>query len=508
MSEHTTEEQEQITRRRGKLDDWRQSGQAFPNDFRRSVLAKALHDTYDDQESGAIELLGVEVKVAGRLVTKRVMGKASFAHLRDVSGEIQLYVRRDDIGVDAYQLFKDFDLGDVLGATGTVFKTRAGELSIKVTELVLLTKALRPLPEKFHGLSDRETRYRQRYLDLLSNEASREVFKARSAITHCLRQFLTERDFLEVETPMMHVIPGGAVARPFTTFHNALDMALYLRVAPELYLKRLVVGGFERVFEINRNFRNEGLSTQHNPEFTMLEFYQAYADYRDLMDLTEDMFREVAEAVHGSCVVEFQNKTYDLNKPFARMTVEESIVHFNPGFEPTNLRDFEYVSEFARGLGISLQSNYGLGKTLIEIFEKTVEPNLDEPTFITAYPTEVSPLSRRSDADSFVTDRFELFVAGAELANGFSELNDAEDQAERFREQVKNRGAGDNEAMYFDDDYICALEHGLPPTAGEGVGVDRLVMFMTNQNSIRDVLLFPHMRPRAGRRDDDSTAQE
>ena len=455
------DEQEQIARRRSKLTEWRDRGEAFPNDFRRSVLAAELHTEFGEEEAEAIELAERHVALAGRLVTRRVMGKASFAHLRDVSADIQLYVRRDDIGVDNYTAFKGLDIGDIVGVEGVVFKTKSGELSVKVSRLVLLTKALRPMPEKFHGLSDQETRYRQRYLDLLSNEDARRVFRARSKITDCLRRFLTERGFLEVETPMMHVIPGGAVARPFVTYHNALDIDLYLRVAPELYLKRLVVGGFERVFEINRNFRNEGLSTQHNPEFTMLEFYQAYADYRDLMDLTEEMFREVAVAVHDGLVVEFREKHYDLAKSFDRMTVEESIARFNPDFEPGKLRDLEYATAYAKRIGVSVEDNYGLGKILIEIFEKTVEPKLDDPTFITEYPTEVSPLSRRSDADPFVTDRFELFVAGSELANGFSELNDAEDQAERFRAQVANRGAGDEEAMYFDEDYICALEHGV-----------------------------------------------
>jgi len=490
------DEQEQIAIRRSKLTEWRKTGTAFPNDFRRTAMADVLHTEFGAKEATVIELAKKEVALTGRLVTRRVMGKASFAHLRDVSGDVQLYIRRDEIGMEEYGFFKELDIGDIIGTEGVLFKTRSGELSVKVTRLVLLSKALRPMPEKFHGLSDRETRYRQRYLDLLSNEDARRVFRTRSRITDCLRQFLCERNFLEVETPMMHIVPGGAVARPFVTHHNALDIELYLRVAPELYLKRLVVGGFERVFEINRNFRNEGLSTQHNPEFTMLEFYQAYADYSDFMALTEEMFREVATTVHDSLVVEFNEKQYDLKKPFERMSVEESILRFNRKFEESKIRDVEFATYFAKDLGIPIENNYGLGKILIEIFEKTVEPNLDNPTFITEYPAEISPLSRRSDSDPFVTDRFELFIAGSELANGFSELNDAEDQAERFHAQVANRGAGDDEAMYFDDDYICALEHGLPPTAGEGVGVDRLVMFMTNQTSIRDVLLFPHMRPR------------
>ena len=498
MNDKTTppDEQEQIARRRAKLSELRETGTAFPNDFRRSAYAEDLHQELGALDAQGLETEGRRVKVAGRLITRRVMGKASFAHIQDVSGQIQLYVRRDEVGEEAYAGFKLWDLGDIVGASGELFKTRAGELSVKATETRLLTKALRPLPEKFHGLADQETRYRQRYLDLIANQASRETFRIRSTVIDCLRRFLSARDFLEVETPMMQIIPGGAVARPFITYHNALDMELYLRVAPELFLKRLVVGGFERVFEINRNFRNEGLSTLHNPEFTMLEFYQAYADYRDFMDLTEAMMREAARAVHGDTTVRFQDRSYDLGQNFERMTVEESILRFNPQMQPASLRDLDYLCDFARTVGVALESGYGPGKVLIEIFEKTVEPNLDQPTFITAYPTEVSPLSRRSDADPFVTDRFELFVNGAELANGFSELNDPEDQAERFQAQVRNRGAGDEEAMYFDDDYICALEHGMPPTAGEGVGIDRLVMFLANQTSIRDVLLFPHMRPK------------
>ena len=496
-SKPPVDEQEQIARRRAKLGELRQSGPAFPNDFRRDTFTRDLHRQFAGTDAETLESGNHRVSIAGRLITQRVQGKASFANLRDGSDQIQLYVRRDEVGEAAYTGFKQWDLGDIVGVTGVVFRTRRGELSIKAKELRLLTKALRPLPEKFHGLSDQETRYRQRYLDLISNESSRETFRIRTAVVDCLRRFLSDRGFLEVETPMMQVIPGGAVARPFVTYHNALDMELYLRVAPELYLKRLVVGGFERVFEINRNFRNEGLSTQHNPEFTMLEFYQAYADYNDFMDLTEEMIREAARTVHGDTRVVHQERAFDLGQRFDRLTVEDAIARFNPDTDVKNLRDMDYLCEQAQGLGIPLEGNYGPGKVMIEIFEKTVEPNLQQPTFITAYPTEVSPLSRRADADPFVTDRFEFFVNGTELANGFSELNDPEDQAERFRAQVENRGAGDQEAMYYDDDYIRALEHGLPPTAGEGVGIDRLVMFLANRTSIRDVLLFPHMRPRA-----------
>jgi lysyl-tRNA synthetase class 2 len=378
-----------------------------------------------------------------------------------------------------------------------MYKTDKGELSVKVDSLRLLTKALRPLPEKFQGLSDQETRYRQRYLDLIMNEAARETFQTRTRIINHIRQFLTERNFLEVETPMMQAIPGGATARPFSTYHNALDMEFYLRIAPELYLKRLVVGGFERVFEINRNFRNEGLSTRHNPEFTMLEFYEAYADYHDLMDLTEEMFRDTAEKILGSTTITYQGEDYDFAKPFARMTVKEAILHFNPDVTAADLDDLKKARAVAERLDLPLKDSYGLGKVQIEIFEKTVEHRLKDPTFIMAYPTEVSPLARRNDADPFVTDRFEFFVGGREIANGFSELNDAEDQAERFRQQVAEKAAGDEEAMFYDEDYVTALEHGMPPTAGEGIGIDRLVMFFTDSPSIRDVLLFPHMRPEA-----------
>jgi lysyl-tRNA synthetase class 2 len=412
-----------------------------------------------------------------------------------MSGKIQLFLQRDALPEGVYQDFKTWDVGDILGAEGVLFKTKTGELSVKVDDLRLLTKSLRPLPEKYHGLTDTESRYRQRYLDLIMNEVARKTFQTRTAIINYLRNFLNERDFLEVETPMMQVIPGGATAKPFATFHNALDMELFLRIAPELYLKRLVVGGFERVYEINRNFRNEGLSTRHNPEFTMVEFYEAYADYKDLMNLTEEMLRGIAQDVVGNTRITYQGEEYDFGKPFTRMTVKESILHFNPDLKVEMLEDLESACKVAGDLGIPLKDSYGLGKVQIEIFEKTVEHRLKDPTFITAYPTEVSPLARRNDEDHFVTDRFEFFVGGREIANGFSELNDAEDQAERFRKQVEEKEAGDEEAMHFDADYVTALEHGMPPTAGEGIGIDRLVMLFTDSPSIRDVLLFPHMRP-------------
>ena len=484
-----------IALRREKLNELRKEGNAFPNDFRRNVLNAELAAEYAETDSDILKAGTRRVKIAGRLMTKRVMGKASFATIRDMSGDMQLYVKRDDLAEGVYPAFKRWDLGDIIAAEGTMFRTQKGELSVAVDDIRLLTKSLRPLPEKFHGLSDQETRYRQRYVDLIMNEASRETFKIRTRVIDGIRRFLMAKDYLEVETPMMQAIPGGATARPFNTYHNALDMDLFLRIAPELYLKRLVVGGFERVFEINRNFRNEGLSTRHNPEFTMVEFYQAYADYRELMDLTEEMLRTVTQDVLGTSRVHYQGTDLDFSKPFHRMTVVDSILHFNPTITAEGIATLDEAILVAKDLGISLKDSYGLGKVQIEIFEKTVEHRLMQPTFITAYPTEVSPLARRNDNDSFVTDRFEFFVGGREIANGFSELNDAEDQAERFLAQVAEKDAGDDEAMHFDADYIRALEYGMPPTAGEGIGIDRLVMLLTDSPTIRDVLLFPHMRP-------------
>jgi lysyl-tRNA synthetase class 2 len=490
------DENKLIAQRRDKLSALRENGIAFPNDFRRNVIAGELHAEYGDMDPTELETRNVRAKVAGRLMSRRVMGKASFAHLQDMSGRIQLFLQRDILGADDYAWFKkDLDIGDICGASGQLFKTKTGELSIKVDSMRLLTKSLRPLPEKWHGLSDQESRYRQRYLDLIMNEATRETFRTRTRIVQFIRDFLNERQFLEVETPMMQAIPGGAVARPFMTHHNALDMQLFLRIAPELYLKRLVVGGFEKVYEINRNFRNEGLSTRHNPEFTMLELYQAYADYDDLIALTEVMIRAMAEAVLGTTMLTYQGATYDLAEPFQRLSVRDSILHFNPDLTAEDIDDLGRARGVAERLDIHMKESYGLGKVQVEIFEKTVENRLMAPTFITAYPTEVSPLARLNDDDPFVTDRFELFLGGREIANGFSELNDPEDQAERFRRQVADKEAGDLEAMHFDADYIRALEHGMPPTAGEGIGIDRLVMLFTDSPSIRDVLLFPHMRP-------------
>ncbi len=488
------DENKLIAERRAKLAALRENGVAFPNDFRRNVVAGELHAKYGEMDKEQLEAEGVRVAVAGRMMGQRIMGKASFAQLKDMSGTIQIYAQGAVVGEEVYEQFKTWDIGDIVGAEGLLFKTNKGELSVKADTIRLLTKSLRPLPEKWHGLTDQETKYRQRYLDLIVNDVTRDTFKIRSKVIHYIRDFMVSRDYLEVETPMMQAIPGGATARPFVTFHNALDMELFLRIAPELYLKRLVVGGFERVFEINRNFRNEGLSTRHNPEFTMMEFYQAYADYNDLMDLTEELLRGLTQSVLGNTTVEYQGECYDFGKPFSRMSVKDSILHFNPELKAEQLDDLQQARAVAEKLGIPLKDSYGLGKVQIEIFEKTVEHRLKDPTFITAYPTEVSPLARRSDNDPFVTDRFEFFVGGREIANGFSELNDAEDQAERFRKQVEDKDAGDLEAMHFDADYITALEHGLPPTAGEGIGIDRLVMLLTDAPSIRDVLLFPHMR--------------
>ena len=489
------QEQEQIAQRRAKLTEMREQGNPFPCDFRRNVVTGELHAKYGELENEALEEAAISVQIAGRVMTRRMMGKASFVHIQDMSGKMQIYVQRDVVGVDEYQAFKRWDIGDIIGIEGKLFKTNKGELSVRAESIRMLTKALRPLPDKYHGVTDQEIRYRQRYLDLIMNEPTRDTFKVRTKIVSYIRNFLIERDFLEVETPMMQVVPGGATARPFETYHNALDIDLYLRIAPELYLKRLVVGGFERVFEINRNFRNEGLSTRHNPEFTMLEFYQAYADYHDLMDLSEALFRGIAESVIGNTTINYQGDEYDFGKPFTRISVKDSILHYNPDIKAEELESLESLRAIANRLSILVKDSYGMGKLQIEIFEKTVESKLMDPTFITAYPTEVSPLARRNDDDPSITDRFELFIGGREIANGFTELNDAEDQAERFRQQLAEKAAGDDEAMHFDEDYICALEHGMPPTAGQGIGIDRLVMLFTDSPSIRDVLLFPHMRP-------------
>ncbi|AJI81765.1 lysine--tRNA ligase [Yersinia enterocolitica] len=496
VAEQAQELNSELQARREKLAALREKGIAFPNDFRREHLSDQLHAEYGEKTNEELEALDIEVTVAGRMMTRRIMGKASFVTLQDVGGRIQLYVSRDDLPEGVYnEEFKKWDLGDILGARGKLFKTKTGELSIHCSELRLLTKALRPLPDKFHGLADQETRYRQRYLDLIANDESRNTFKVRSQVMSGIRRFMVEKGFMEVETPMMQVIPGGASARPFVTHHNALDIDMYLRIAPELYLKRLVVGGFERVFEINRNFRNEGVSPRHNPEFTMMELYMAYADYKDLIALTEELFRTLTETVLGSSVVQYGDQTFDFGKPFAKLTMKEAICKYRPETNVADLDDMDKAVAIAESLGIKVEKSWGLGRVQCEIFEETAESHLIQPTFITEYPAEVSPLARRNDDNPFITDRFEFFIGGREIGNGFSELNDAEDQAQRFADQVSAKEAGDDEAMFYDEDYVTALEHGLPPTAGLGIGIDRMVMLFTNSHTIRDVILFPAMRP-------------
>ena len=484
-----------IAERRAKLAQLREAGVAFPNDFQRRDMAGDLHERYADTEAEALEAHPVEVQFAGRMMLKRVMGKASFATLQDVSGRMQVYVARDQVGEDVYQAFKHWDLGDIIGVTGTLFRTRTQELTVQASSVRLLTKSLRPLPEKFHGLTDQEQKYRQRYVDLMTSDASRQVFLARSRIIQSIRSQMTAEGFLEVETPMMHPIPGGAAAKPFVTHHNALDMPLYLRIAPELYLKRLVVGGFEKVFEINRNFRNEGLSTRHNPEFTMMEFYEAYRDYRYLMDYTENLIRETARQSTGQLQVPHGEGMIDLALPFDRLTIVDAVRKYHPHYTEAQLNDRAWLLDWLSSHKQKHQPRDGLGGLQLSFFEATTEELLVQPTFIIDYPAEVSPLARRSDSRPDITERFELFIAGREIANGFSELNDPEDQAERFLAQVQAKEAGDEEAMHYDADYIRALEYGLPPTAGCGIGIDRLVMLLTGSTTIRDVILFPHMRP-------------
>ena len=484
-----------MAERRAKLSALRERGQAYPNDFVRDALAGALHEAHDGKTNEVLEAEPLTVSVAGRMVLKRVMGKASFATLQDMSGRIQLYITNDATGAEAHEAFKHWDLGDIVGARGTLFRTRTGELSVRVTELRLLAKALRPLPEKFHGLTDQEQKYRQRHVDLIMSAESRDVFIARSRTVQAVREFFVARGYLEVETPMMHPIPGGAAARPFVTHHNALDTDLYLRIAPELYLKRLVVGGFEKVFEINRNFRNEGISTRHNPEFTMLEFYEAYRDYRYLVELTEELLRHVALAVRGTTVLQYQGAAIELGSRFDRMTMAQAVAKHNANYPLHELGKPEYLRAALASLGVEVLPTDGLGVLQLKLFEATTEDKLVQPTFIVAYPADVSPLARANDDDPSATDRFELFIAGREIANGFSELNDPEDQAARFRAQAQAKEAGDAEAMHYDADYIRALEYGLPPTAGEGVGIDRLVMLLTDSPSIRDVILFPQLKP-------------
>ena len=488
------DENQIVAERRGKLNALRTRGNAYPNDFGRDALAGELHETHGGKTHEELDQQAIAVAVAGRMLLKRVMGKASFATLQDMSGRIQLYITTDALGADTHDAFKHWDLGDIVGARGTLFKTKTGELTVKVTELRLLAKALRPLPEKFHGLTDQEQKYRQRYVDLITSPESRRVFIARSAIVQAMREFFVARGYLEVETPMMHPIPGGAAARPFITHHNALDADLYLRIAPELYLKKLVVGGLEKVFEINRNFRNEGISTRHNPEFTMLEFYEAFRDYRYLMDLTEALLREVAQKVCGGTTIEYQDASIELGRPFDRLTMVEAIAKYLPQHAAIDLARPEYLRSALTKLGVEQMPTDSVGVLQLKMFEATTEDKLVQPTFIVAFPTDVSPLARANEANPAVTDRFELFITGREIANGFSELNDPEDQAARFAAQARAKEAGDVEAMHYDADYIRALEYGLPPTAGEGIGVDRLVMLLTDSPSIRDVILFPQLK--------------
>ncbi|QTS83996.1 lysine--tRNA ligase [Coxiella endosymbiont of Amblyomma nuttalli] len=491
------EKNEQIVQRKIKLAKIRKNGQqAYPNNFKRDSLAADLHATYERYEWGALSTKKVvRVKMAGRMMTRRLMGRASFAHIQDMSGRMQIYITCDNLPEGVYSSFRTWDIGDIIGVEGVLFKTRTGELSVRAEKIRLLAKALRPMPDKFHGLHDQEKRFRQRYLDLIINESSRKVFLMRSQLIVQIRNFLDNRGFVEVETPMMQPLPGGAIARPFETHHNAMNMDLFLRIAPELYLKRLVVGGFERVYEINRNFRNEGISTRHNPEFTMLELYEAYATYDDLMTLTEEMIRYLAEKLFGTLQLTYQNVNIDLSKCFPRLSLRDAILRFNPTtITSDQIDDFDKARALANHYEIATPAYYGLGKIQTELFEKLVEEKLQQPLFITQFPKEVSPLSRTNEENEFVTDRFELYIGGREIANGFSELNDPRDQEARFHEQLKARDAGDLEAMSFDEDYITAIEYGLPPTAGEGIGIDRLVMLFTDNASIRDVILFPLLR--------------
>jgi len=491
-----SEENKLIAERRQKLQHIRDNQDvAFPNQFRRSHEAAQLHAQYDALDKETLAEKNIPVKVVGRMMSQRLFGKGGFAVLRDVSGDIQLFVQLNGVGEAVFESFKGWDIGDIVAGEGVLFKTKTNELSVKVETLQLVTKSLRPLPEKFHGLSDQETRYRQRYVDLIMNADSAAVFKTRSKLISELRRFMQDRAFLEVETPMMHVIPGGAAAKPFTTHHNALDLELYLRVAPELFLKRLVVGGFEKVFEINRNFRNEGVSTKHNPEFTMMEFYWAYSDYHELMDLTETMFKHLAETVLGQSMISYQGVELDFSQPFARETMTDLVVKHSPDLTLEKCNNLSLLHEYFDQQGIGYDKKASKGHLIAELFDIYVEDKLIQPTFVTQYPIEISPLSRRSDDNPELTDRFELFISGHEIANGFSELNDPEDQADRFKQQVAHLEAGDDEAMHFDQDYVRALEYGMPPTAGEGIGIDRLVMLFTDSASIRDVLLFPYMKP-------------
>ena len=494
QTEVVLDENQIMALRREKLAGIRQQGVAFPNDFQRDAVAGDLHQQYDALAKTELDPQEIAVKVAGRMMLKRQMGKASFATIQDVSGQIQLYINNQGVGEDIHNAFKHWDMGDIVAAEGTLFKTNHGELTVRVSKLYLLSKSLRPLPDKFHGLADQEQKYRQRYVDLITNNDSRNTFMKRSQIIQTVRNYMVNERYLEVETPMMHSIPGGATAKPFVTHHNALDMSLYLRVAPELYLKRLVIGGLERVFEINRSFRNEGMSTRHNPEFTMMEFYEAYSNYLRMMEMTEGIIRAAAMAACGTAKVSYNGKEVDLENPFERLTILEAIKKYNPQYTDEQLNDEAWLKEAIVKHGEKLPPSPGIGSLQLALFEGCAESQLWNPTFIVDYPIEVSPLARASDTKTGLTERFELFIVGRELANGYSELNDPEDQAARFRAQVEQKDAGDDEAMHYDADYIRAMEYGLPPTGGCGIGLDRLVMLLTDSPSIRDVILFPQMR--------------
>ena len=496
MNDDISTEESIIQQRREELQNLRESSWKFPNDFRRNIAAQELHTQYDDCDNEQLEKQETQYKIAGRIVLKRVMGKASFITLQDYSGRVQAYIRQDRIGEEAYKHTQQWDLGDIVGVTGKVFKTKTNELTIQVEAVNMLVKSLRPLPDKYHGLTDTEQRYRKRYLDLMLNQDNADIFRGRSKIITAIRDFFISKQFLEVETPMMHTIAGGALAKPFETFHNALGVKMFLRVAPELFLKRLLVGGFEKVFEINRNFRNEGLSTRHNPEFTMLEFYEAYADYKDFILLIEDLLSKLTIEYCGKDNIIYKKNEISMSKPFAKITHEAAVLQYNKNLSKEDYDSLDKMRDYATTLGIKLDSDWTLGKLQNEVFEKSVEEELLQPTFITQYPADISPLARRNDNDPHIADRFELFIGGAEIANGFSELNDPEEQARVFKMQAAAKEGGDEEAMHYDEDYITALEYGMPPAAGAGIGIDRLVMLLTNSDAIRDVLLFPHLRPK------------
>ncbi|WAI11625.1 MAG: lysine--tRNA ligase [Buchnera aphidicola (Macrosiphum albifrons)] len=485
----------EITRRQKKLIDMKKKGFSFPNNFVRNTTSKKIHQKYQIKDSNVLKGLKIKVSISGRMIQRRIMGKASFFTLQDMEGKIQIYINEEKISSEFYNThFKKWDIGDILGVIGTLFKTKTGELSVYCQHIEILNKSLKPFPDKFHGLSNQEIRYRQRYLDLISNNKLYDLFKKRSNIIMAIRNFMIENNFLEVETPMLQSIPGGANARPFITYHNEINAKMYLRIAPELYLKKLIIGGFERIFELNRNFRNEGVSARHNPEFTMMEAYIAYSNYEDMMTLTENLFKSITKSLFKNNKIIFHKNNFDFSKPFHRLTMENSILQFNPEITLSDLHDFKIIKEFAKSINIKVEKKWGKGQIENEIFEKTVEKKLIQPTFITQYPVEVSPLARRNDINPDTTDRFELFIGGYEIGNGFSELNDVEDQKTRFLNQIKKANKEDNKNIFYDQDYIEALQYGLPPTSGLGIGIDRLIMILTNQISIRDVILFPTLR--------------